>query len=129
MTKPAQTSFLSLSVGKRTRTDAFLDTMDKVVPLAGLCAVISEHYAVIEKRRPCSTDAEDAPRKALNRLKSSFRCAVEFLFRIVKRLWGHDHTRYLGIAKNASWLTMSFTIANLYLCRRDLLKRTLPAVA
>src|SRR6218665_691878 len=86
-------------------------------------------YAVIEKRRPGTTDAEDAPRKTLNRLKSAFRCAVEFPFRIVKRLWGHDHTRYRGIAKNASWLTMSFTLANLYLSRRDLLKRPLLAVA
>lgn len=38
MSKPAQTSFLSLAVGKRTQADAFLDTTDKVVPWAARVA-------------------------------------------------------------------------------------------
>jgi transposase, IS5 family len=48
-----QTTFLSLGcLTKRTRTDRFLEEMNRVVPRTQLAEVIARHYQVAVTRRP-----------------------------------------------------------------------------
>ncbi len=46
------------------------------------------------------------------------RC--EHPFRVIKRLWGFDKTRYRGIAKNLARAQTMFALANLYAVRHQL---------
>jgi IS5 family transposase len=55
-----------------------------------------------------------------NRIKSSVRAKVEHPFRILKRVFGFDKTRYRGIAKNHNRLCASFALVNLYIYRKRL---------
>jgi transposase, IS5 family len=61
---------------------------------------------------------EEAKRK--NTTKSSVRAKVEHVFRILKRVFGFDKTRYKGIAKNHHRLCANFALVNLYLHRKRL---------
>jgi IS5 family transposase len=61
---------------------------------------------------------EEAKRK--NTTKSSVRAKVEHVFRILKRVFGFDKTRYRGIAKNHNRLCASFALVNLYMHRKRL---------
>ena len=45
---------------------------------------------------------------------------MEHPFRIVKRLFGFEKTRYRGLRKNHERLCVNFALANLYLHRRRL---------
>ena len=61
---------------------------------------------------------EEARRK--NTTKSRVRAKVEHVFRILKRIFGFDKTRYRGIAKNHNRLCANFALVNLYLHRKHL---------
>ena len=58
--------------------------------------------------------------RAINRARSRTRARGEHAFRVVKRLWGFDKTRYRGIAKNLARAQTMFALANLYLLRHRL---------
>jgi IS5 family transposase len=59
--------------------------------------------------------------RKINRARSRTRACCEHPFRIVKRLWGFDKTRYRGIAKNLARAQTTFALANLYVFRHRLL--------
>ena len=59
--------------------------------------------------------------RSFNRKNNRTRARGEHAFRIVKDLWGFSKVRYRGIEKNAAQVFTLFALANLYLCRRDLL--------
>lgn len=61
---------------------------------------------------------EEAKRK--NTTKSSVRAKVEHVFRILKRVFGFDKTRYRGISKNHHRLCANFALVNLYMHRKRL---------
>src|SRR5271170_88379 len=61
---------------------------------------------------------QEARRK--NTTKSKVRAKVEHVFRILKRVFGFDKTRYRGIAKNHNRLCANFALVNLYLHRKRL---------
>ena len=62
----------------------------------------------------------DELQRAKNRVKARVRAKVEHPFRIVKRLFGFEKTRYRGLRKNHERLCVNFALANLYLHRRRL---------
>lgn len=55
-----------------------------------------------------------------NRRMSKTRARGEHPFHVVKCLWGHTKMRYQGINKNAAQLFTLFSLANLYLVRKQL---------
>jgi len=59
--------------------------------------------------------------RQINRARSRMRARCEHPFRIVKRLWGFDKTRYRGIAKNLARAHTMFALANLYALRHRLM--------
>jgi IS5 family transposase len=59
--------------------------------------------------------------RSFNRKSNRTRAKGEHAFRIVKDLWGYSKVRYKGLEKNASQVFSLFALANLYLCRKDLL--------
>jgi len=59
--------------------------------------------------------------KDVNRSRSRVRAFVEHPFRVVKRQWGLEKTRYRGLAKNTARLYTAFALANLYRARKRLL--------
>lgn len=59
--------------------------------------------------------------KKRNKKLSSIRAKVEHPFQIIKHLWGYSKTRYRGIEKNASQLSIMFALANLFKIRKKLL--------
>lgn len=79
------------------------------------------HYSKIDfriNRRPgrlprVSDNAMDWERYIENR-KSSVRCKVEHIFRIIKCQFGYRKTVYRGLAKNENRLYAMFACANLY---------------
>ena len=56
--------------------------------------------------------------RRVERAKSSVRSKVEYVFAVVKRLFGFRKTRYRGLRKQEAELNMLFALANLYLARR-----------
>ena len=66
----------------------------------------------------------DELQKARNKTKSSVRAKVEHPFRILKRVFGFEKTRYRGIAKNHNRLCACFALVNLYLHRKRLAVQT-----
>ena len=62
----------------------------------------------------------DELQRAKNRVKARVRAKVEHPFRIVKRIFGFEKTRYRGLRKNHERLCVNFALANLYLHRRRL---------
>jgi len=51
----------------------------------------------------------------IERRRSSVRCKVEHVFRIIKCQFGYKKTVYRGLKKNEDWLYPMFACANLYL--------------
>ena len=51
----------------------------------------------------------------IEKRKSSVRCKVEHIFRIIKCQFGYRKARYRGLKKNENRLYAMFTCANLYL--------------
>src|SRR4030042_2663392 len=49
------------------------------------------------------------------------RAKGEHIFLVVKHLWGYKKVRYKGLLKNAAQVFSLFSLANLYLVRKDLL--------
>jgi IS5 family transposase len=56
-----------------------------------------------------------------NHQQSQTRAKVEHPFRVVKHLWGYRKVRYKGLFKNAVQVFSLFTLANIYLVRKELL--------
>jgi len=59
--------------------------------------------------------------RKINRARSRTRARCEHPFRVIKRLWGFDKTRYRGIEKNLARAQTMFALANLYAVRHRLL--------
>jgi transposase, IS5 family len=58
-----------------------------------------------------------------NRTKSKVRAKVEHTIGIIKRVFGFTKVRYRGLAKNAHRLFVTCALANLFIARRQLLRR------
>jgi len=58
--------------------------------------------------------------QAYEKLKSRARARVEHPFHVIKNLFHYKKTRYQGIAKNDTQLTMLFGLSNLYMMRGEL---------
>ncbi|KAB7768876.1 IS5 family transposase [Xanthomonas maliensis] len=56
--------------------------------------------------------------------KASLRAKVEHPFRVIKRQFGYTKVRYRGLAKNTAQALTLFALSNLWLARRQLLRRT-----
>ena len=84
-----------------------------------------EHLSSIDYRinlRPgrfpkVSDNAIDWTRR-IEKRKSSVRCKVEHIFRIIKCQFGYRKVRYRGLKKNENRLYVMFACANLYLLAR-----------
>lgn len=66
--------------------------------------------------RPSSMRAKGDPAgwdKAIERMKSAVRSKVEHPYQIVKRRFGFAKTRYRGLLKNASALSVRFALSNI----------------
>ena len=57
-----------------------------------------------------------------NRNKSRVRAKVEWVFRILKRVFGYTKVRYRGLVKNQHWHLAAFALINVYQHRKRLLK-------
>lgn len=66
-------------------------------------------------RRPLSER-----QKLKNRAKSAVRAKVEYVFLVIKKLWGFTTVRYQGLAKNRNRLMTSLALANLFIMRARL---------
>ena len=62
--------------------------------------------------------------KAKNTTKSRVRAKGEHPFLVIKRLFGFMKTRYRGLLKNAHRLFVTCALANLFMARRYLLRRS-----
>ncbi|MGA7522802.1 MAG: IS5 family transposase [Acidobacteriaceae bacterium] len=78
------------------------------------------HAQDMTSRRTRYKDYVDQLERAKNRVKARVRAKVEHPFRIVKRIFGFEKTRYRGLAKNHQRLCVNFALANLYLHRKRL---------
>ena len=58
---------------------------------------------------------------ALERVKAQMRAKVEHPFRVIKRQFSYQKTRYRGLAKNHSQIVTLFALANVYQARRQLM--------
>jgi IS5 family transposase len=58
--------------------------------------------------------------KQTNTRKSSVRAKVEYVFLVIKKLWGFSKVRYRGLAKNKNRLLTTLALANLYIVREQL---------
>ena len=59
--------------------------------------------------------------RKINRARSRTRARGEHPFRVLKKLWGFEKTRYRGIAKNLARAQTMFALANLYAHRYTLM--------
>jgi IS5 family transposase len=78
------------------------------------------HAQDMTSRRTRYKEYVDELQRAKNRVKARVRAKVEHPFRIVKRIFGFEKTRYRGLSKNHQRLCVNFALANLYLHRRRL---------
>lgn len=60
--------------------------------------------------------------KQKNKTKSSVRSKVEYVFLVVKKLWGFTKVRYRGLAKNKTRLLTTLALANVFIARARLLR-------
>jgi IS5 family transposase len=60
--------------------------------------------------------------QAWNKSRSRIRSRVEHGFGVIKHLWGYRKVRYKGLTKNRCQLLTLFTLSNLYLARKSLLR-------
>jgi transposase, IS5 family len=63
-------------------------------------------------RRPLNEE-----QKLKNRTKSGVRAKVEYVFLVIKKLWGFTKVRYRGLAKNRNRLLTSLALANVFIMR------------
>lgn len=78
------------------------------------------HAQDMTSRRTRYKDYVDQLQRAKNRVKARVRAKVKHPFRIVKRIFGFEKTRYRGLRKNHQRLCVNFALANLYLHRKRL---------
>jgi IS5 family transposase len=78
------------------------------------------HAQDMTSRRTRYKGYVDELQRAKNRVKARVRAKVEHPFRIVKRVFGFEKTRYRGLRKNHQRLCVNFALANLYLHRKRL---------
>jgi len=78
------------------------------------CCVAAKHNAIKKM--------DDSPMKTLlleiEKLKASIRAKAEYLFHVIKNLFGYRKVRYKGLAKNQAQLFSLFGLANLVLASR-----------
>lgn len=58
--------------------------------------------------------------KQTNARKSSIRSKVEYVFLVIKKLWGFTKVHYRGLAKNKNRLLTTLALVNLYIVRDQL---------
>jgi len=73
-----------------------------------------------ERVRNRSGEVEEVKRSK-NRNKSKIRARVEHVFGVVKRLWGFTKVRYRGLDKNATRAFTALALANIFMCRKQLM--------
>jgi IS5 family transposase len=78
------------------------------------------HAQDMTSRRTRYKDYVDQLQRAKNRVKARIGARVEHPFRVVKRIFGFEDTRYRGLRKSHQRLCVNFALANLYLHRRRL---------
>jgi len=78
-----------------------------------------EYAGVQDKHKP--EQNLSGSQKKCNREHSSIRARVKHVFRVIKRQFGFNRTRYRGLMKNTVQVNMLMSLANLYLLRRRLL--------
>src|ERR1700740_3181982 len=78
------------------------------------------HAQDMTSRRTRYQDGIDELQRSRNRSKSRVRAKVEHPFRILKRVFGFEKTRYRGLSKNHNRLCACFALENLYLPRKRL---------
>lgn len=61
--------------------------------------------------------------KRTNKRKSSIRAKVEYVFLVIKRLWGFTKVRYRGLAKNKNRLLTTLALVNVFITRQRLRHR------
>jgi len=76
-------------------------------------------WCVNDKRKP-NKNLSSTQRKK-NRKQSSIRARVEHVFRVIKRQFGFEKTRYRGLEKNTSQVHMLVALSNLYMLRGQLM--------
>lgn len=72
----------------------------------------------LDMRRECDRLVNEA-----ERLKASVRAKVEHAFRVIKLQFGFTKVRYRGLAKNTAQLKTLFALSNLWMVRRQLMRR------
>jgi len=75
-------------------------------------------WCVNDKRKKKKNLSSSQRRR--NKKQSSVRSRVEHVFRVIKRQFGFEKTRYRGIAKNTSQVNMLMALANIYMLRKRL---------
>jgi len=75
----------------------------------------------VNDKRKVGHNLSSSQRKR-NRKQSSVRARVEHVFRVIKRQFGFQKTRYRGLEKNASQVQLLVGLANLYMLRRQLVE-------
>ncbi len=94
----------------------------------GYCSDKEKQYArdaeiswcVSDKKKPGKSLS--GKQKKRNKLYSGIRCKVEFVFNVIKHLWGHKKTRYRGLNKNKCQWHFLLMLSNFYLSRKHLLQ-------
>ena len=85
---------------KPKRSNAFLKTMEAIVPWSALCEVIKPHDSKASNGRP--------------------PIGLEHVFGVLKRLRGFCKVRCRGLAKNATRAFTVLALANMFLARKTL---------
>ncbi|WP_321893066.1 IS5 family transposase [Paraburkholderia tropica] len=83
------------------------------------------HVAMSPGRRRLldQTDRLDAIYDRIERLKAGIRAKVEHPFRILKRQFCYNKTRYRGLRKNTAQITTILALGNLWMARKTLYAR------
>jgi IS5 family transposase len=68
----------------------------------------------------------DEVARGKNRHKSKIRDRAEYVFAVVKRLWGFAKVRCRRLAKNANRAFVALALTNVYLSRRRLMAQVRP---
>ena len=71
-------------------------------------------------RRTTRKDSVDEVERRKNRTKARVRSKVEWLFRSLKCVFGHNKVRDRGLKKNHEWLLTAFAPVNFYQQRKRL---------
>ena len=78
------------------------------------------------QRTRCAGGIVDAVERRKNRNRSKSRARVEPVFGVLKRLWGFDKVRYVGLQKNAMRAFIALALANIFLGRQRPMAQVCP---